>query len=133
MLQDLIPFIEKQYKVLPGVQNRAIAGLSMGGGQSMNFGLNNPEHFAWIGGFSPAPNTKRGEALLPKPELTKSNLKLLFLSCGDKDNLLNVTTCAHEFLTKEGIEHIYRILPGHYFDFKYWKNELYFFAQLVFQ
>ena len=133
LLKDLIPYIEKNYKVKPGVENRAVAGLSMGGGQSMNFGLGNPEHFAWVGAFSPAPNTKRGDALLPRPEVTKSNLKLLFLSCGDKDNLLNVTTGAHEFLTEKGIPHSYRILPNHYHDFKYWRNELYFFAQLVFK
>lgn len=132
LLKDLIPYIESNYKVKPGVENRAVAGLSMGGGQSMNFGLGNPEHFAWIGAFSPAPNTKRGDSLLPKPEVTKSNLKLLFLSCGDKDNLMNVTTGAHAFLTEKGIAHTYRILPDHYHDFKYWKNELYFFAQEIF-
>ncbi|MFD2034746.1 alpha/beta hydrolase [Belliella marina] len=132
LLKDLIPYIEKEYKVKPGVENRAIAGLSMGGGQSMNFGLGNPEHFAWIGAFSPAPNTKRGEDLLPKPEVTKSNLKLLFLSCGDKDNLMNVSNGAHDYLNSKGIAHTYRVIPDHHHNFEYWKNELYFFAQEIF-
>lgn len=132
LMVDWIPFIEKNYKVKPGAENRAVAGLSMGGGQSLNFGLNHPEDFAWIGSFSPAPNTKQGEGLLPKPEATKANLKLLFLSCGDQDNLMNVSNRTHDFLNDQGIEHVYRVIPGHYHNFEYWKNELYYFAQLIF-
>ena len=58
LLNDLIPFIEKKYLVFSDREHRAIAGLSMGGGQSLNFGLGNLDKFAWIGGFSSAPNTK---------------------------------------------------------------------------
>ena len=58
LLNDLIPFIEKKYSVFTDREHRAIAGLSMGGGQSLNFGLGNLDKFAWIGGFSSAPNTK---------------------------------------------------------------------------
>jgi len=58
LLGDLIPFIEKKYPVIKDREHRAIAGLSMGGGQSLNFGLGNLDQFAWIGGFSSAPNTK---------------------------------------------------------------------------
>ena len=58
LLNDLIPFIEKKYPVLTDKENRAIAGLSMGGGQSLNFGLGNLDKFAWVGGFSSAPNLK---------------------------------------------------------------------------
>lgn len=64
LLQDLIPFIESSYPVWTGRENRAIAGLSMGGGQSLNFGLNNLKKFAWIGAFSAAPNTKTPESYL---------------------------------------------------------------------
>src|SRR4030095_3065279 len=55
LLYDLIPFVEKRYPVLSDRDHRAIAGLSMGGGQSLNFGLGNLDKFAWIGGFSSAP------------------------------------------------------------------------------
>ena len=58
LLNDLIPFIEKNYSVIADRESRALAGLSMGGGQSLNFGLANLDVFAWIGGFSSAPNTK---------------------------------------------------------------------------
>ncbi len=58
LLNDLIPFIEKNYPVIKNRESRAIAGLSMGGGQSLNFGLGNLDTFAWVGAFSAAPNTK---------------------------------------------------------------------------
>ncbi|WP_457289223.1 alpha/beta hydrolase [Pedobacter sp. UYP24] len=57
LLDDLIPFVEQKYSALTSRENRAIAGLSMGGGQALNFGLGNLDKFAWIGGFSSAPNT----------------------------------------------------------------------------
>ena len=52
LLEDLIPFIQKHYPVYNDRKHRAIAGLSMGGGQALNFGLANLDVFAWIGGFS---------------------------------------------------------------------------------
>ena len=64
LLTDLIPFIEKTYSVKADRESRAIAGLSMGGGQSLNFGLGNLDTFAWVGGFSSAPNTKRPADLI---------------------------------------------------------------------
>jgi len=74
LLNDLIPYIEKNFSVVKDRENRAIAGLSMGGGQSLNFGLGNLDKFAWIGGFSSAPNTKTPEQLIPNPEETKKKL-----------------------------------------------------------
>jgi enterochelin esterase-like enzyme len=64
LLTDLIPFIEKTYSVKTDRESRAIAGLSMGGGQSLNFGLGNLDTFAWVGGFSSAPNTRRPADLI---------------------------------------------------------------------
>jgi enterochelin esterase-like enzyme len=58
LIGDLIPFVEAHYSVAKGRKQRALAGLSMGGGQSLNFGLANVDTFAWVGGFSSAPNTK---------------------------------------------------------------------------
>ena len=57
LLGSLIPFIEAKYSVIKDRESRALAGLSMGGGQSLNFGLGNLDTFAWVGGFSSAPNT----------------------------------------------------------------------------
>src|SRR6188472_1028907 len=74
LLNDLIPFIEKKYPVFTDREHRAIAGLSMGGGQSLNFGFGNLDKFAWIGAFSAAPNTKRPEELVPDPEAAKQKI-----------------------------------------------------------
>lgn len=132
LLKDLIPFIEKKYPVLKDKEHRAIAGLSMGGGQSLNFGLGNLDKFAWVAGFSSAPNTKAPEQLLPNPELAKKNLKLLFISCGDRDGLIYNSSRTHEYLKKNNVDHIYFIEPG-YHDFKVWKNGLYMYSQLIFK
>jgi enterochelin esterase-like enzyme len=132
LLDDLIPYIQKNYPVYIGQKFRAIAGLSMGGGQSLNFGLANLDMFAWIGGFSSAPNTKKPEQLVPDPELARQKIKLLWISCGASDGLLIYSKRTHEYLQKYHIPHIYYIEPGVH-DFKVWKNGLYMFSQLIFK
>ncbi len=133
LLNDLIPFIENKYPVIADRENRAIAGLSMGGGQSLNFGLGNLDVFAWVGGFSSAPNTKQPQELIPNPEETKEKLKLLFISCGDKDGLISFSKRTHDYLTENNIAHYYYVIPEGQHDFKVWKDSLYNFAQLLFK
>lgn len=132
LLNDLIPFIEENYSVYRDREHRAIAGLSMGGGQSLNFGLGNLDKFAWIGGFSSAPNTKKPEELVPDPEQAKKKLKLLWISCGDSDRLISFSQRTHDYLEQKNVPHIYYIEPGVH-DFKVWKNDLYMFSQLLFK
>jgi enterochelin esterase-like enzyme len=132
LLTDLIPFIEKKYAVLNDREHRAIAGLSMGGGQSLNFGLGNLDQFAWVGGFSSAPNTKKPEELLPNPEDAKKKLKLLWLSCGDDDRLISFSKRTHDYLFEHEVPHVYYVEPGVH-DFKVWKNGLYMFSQFLFK
>lgn len=132
LLNDLIPFIEKRFPVLTDREHRAIAGLSMGGGQSLNFGLGNLDKFAWVGGFSSAPNTKRPEELVPDPEAAKNKLKLLWISCGDNDGLIGFSKRTHDYLYERNVPHIYYIEPGGH-DFKVWKNGLYMFSQFLFR
>jgi enterochelin esterase-like enzyme len=132
LLNDLIPHIEKNFPVYTDREHRAIAGLSMGGGQSLNFGLGNIDKFAWIGGFSSAPNTKQPEELVPNPEEAKKELKLLWISCGDSDRLISFSKRTHDYLTEHNVPHIYYIEPGVH-DFKVWKNGLYMFSQFLFK
>ena len=132
LLDDLIPFIEKTYPTLTDRENRAIAGLSMGGGQSLNFGLGNLDKFAWVGGFSSAPNTKMPEVLVPNPEETKKKLNLLWISCGDKDNLITYGKRLHDCLLENNVPHVYYLEPGGH-DFKVWKNGLYMYSQFLFK
>jgi enterochelin esterase-like enzyme len=132
LLNDLIPYIQKHYPVYTDPEHRAIAGLSMGGGQSLNFGLGNLDKFAWIGGFSSAPNTKIPQDLIPDPEKAKQQIKLLWISCGDNDALMPFSKRTHDYLYQNNVPHIFYIEPGVH-DFKVWKNDLYMFSQLIFK
>ncbi|RJE74513.1 alpha/beta hydrolase-fold protein [Reichenbachiella sp. MSK19-1] len=131
LLNDLIPYVHKNYKVYKDREHRAVAGLSMGGGQSLNFGLGNIDQFAWVGGFSSAPNTKAPSELLPEPEKAKS-LNLLWISCGDTDGLMPFSKRTSDYLNRHKVPHIFYIEPGGH-DFKVWKNDLYKFSQLLFK
>jgi len=133
LLNDLIPYMEKNFPVKTDREGRAIAGLSMGGGQSLNFGLGNLDKFAWIGGFSSAPNTKPAKEALPDPAKGKQLIKLLWISCGDNDNLITNSKQMHDYMIANQIPHIYRIIPGGIHDFRVWKPSLYWFAQLLFK
>jgi enterochelin esterase-like enzyme len=127
---DLIPFIEKKYSVHSDPQMRAIAGLSMGGGQSLNFALGKPDKFRWVGAFSAAPNTKQPAELVPDPELAKR--QLIWISCGSEDGLIGNSKRTHDYLVEKNVPHVYYIEPGKH-DFKVWKNGLYMFSQMLFK
>ena len=132
LIDDLIPYIEANYSVRSDRESRALAGLSMGGGQALNFGLRNLDVFAYVGGFSSAPNTMPPAQLVPEPEAAAEMLKLLWVSCGDEDNLFNISEAVHEYLAENGVPHIWQIdVGGH--TFPVWKNDLYHFASLIFR
>jgi enterochelin esterase-like enzyme len=132
LLKDLIPSVESKYSVKTDRESRALAGLSMGGGQSLNFGLAHLDTFAWIGGFSSAPNTKPPEALVPDPAKATAMLKLLWISCGDKDGLINFSQRTHAYLKEKNVPHIWQVDSGMH-EFPVWKKDLYQFAQLIFR
>jgi len=131
LLDDVIPAVEARYNVFADRDHRALAGLSMGGGQALNFGLSHPDVFAWIGAFSPAPNTKRPAELLPDPAPAKE-LKLLWLSCGNKDGLINVSQSVHGYLKEHDVPHVWHA-GDHGHDASQWKPDLYYFAQKLFR
>jgi enterochelin esterase-like enzyme len=133
LLTDLIPFIEKTYSVNADRESRALAGLSMGGGQALNFGLNNLDTFAWVGGFSSAPNTKRPAELIQDPAEASMKLRLLYVACGDRDGLLRISQGVHNMLEEKKVPHLYNVIPGGRHDFKVWRSDLYHFAQLLFR
>ncbi len=132
LLKDLIPFMESHYPVKSGPENRAIAGLSMGGGQALNFGLGNLDSFAWVGGFSSAPNTRTPEKLLPNPEEAARKLKLLWISCGDQDGLINISRRTHVYFKQKNVSHIWHVDSGGH-NMSVWKNDLYLFTQRTFR
>jgi enterochelin esterase-like enzyme len=133
LLKNLIPFVEKTYPAKADRESRAIAGLSMGGGQSLNFGLANLDTFAWVGGFSSAPNTRRPADLIKDHAEAAKKLRLLYVACGDKDGLFRVSEGVHKMLDEKKVPHIWRVIPGGAHDFKVWKSDLYHFSRLIFR
>ena len=132
LLNDVIPAIEARYSVEADREHRALAGLSMGGGQSLNFGLAHLDTFAWVGGFSSAPNTKPPAQLVPDPYVAKQKLKLLWLGCGKRDGLIRVSQGVHAYLKQNDVPHVWHV-DGHGHDATEWKNNLYLFSQRVFR
>lgn len=133
LLTDLIPFVEKTYPVLSDRESRALAGLSMGGGQSLNFGLSHLDTFAWVGGFSSAPNTKKADVLVPDPSDAAKKLKLLWVSCGDKDRLMGISQGFHDTLEEKKVPHVWHVHSGGGHDFAVWKADLYHLAPRLFR
>lgn len=132
LITDVIPFIEKTYSVLPGRENRAIAGLSMGGGQTLNFGFGHTDLFSSIGAFSAAPNTRDAAKLVPDPDATRKLPLYIYISCGAKDNLLPISRRTHVYLKDNKIPHLWNVDP-HAHDPTHWRNNLYWFLQGAFK
>jgi enterochelin esterase-like enzyme len=132
LLKDVIPAIESRYSVQADREHRALAGLSMGGGQTLNFGLGHLETFAWLGAFSAAPNTKPAAQLVPDPAAAKAKLKFLMISCGNKDGLMRVSQGVHAYLKEHDVPHTWHVDDNAH-DPPHWRNSLYHFAQRIFR
>lgn len=132
LLDHLIPAIDATYSTAADRKHRAIAGLSMGGGQALNFGLAHPGTFSWVGGFSSAPNTRPPAELLADAGALRSQLGLLYLSCGSKDGLIGVSQAVHAALKQHGIPHVWHV-DDHGHDGDSWAGNLYHFAQRIFR
>ncbi len=132
LLNDVIPTIESRYSTHTDREHRALAGLSMGGGQTLNFGFGNMDKFAWIGGFSSAPNTEPPAELIPDPTAVRMHMKLIYLSCGNRDGLIRISQGVQRHLKENDVPHIWNV-DGHGHDATHWRNNLYYFAQRIFQ
>ena len=132
LLQDIIPFMEKNYSVYTDPEKRALAGLSMGGGQSLDYGLIHLDVFANVGGFSSAPNTRQAAQLLPDPEKAKKMLKVFWLSSGNRDGLISNSLQVHQYAKEHNIPHIWHV-DGNAHDMNHWKGSLYWFSQQIFK
>ena len=132
LFDDVIPTIESRYSVKTDRESRALAGLSMGGGQTLNFGLTHLDRFAWIGGFSSAPNTKPPAELVPDPAAATRQLKLLMLTCGSKDGLMDISQGLHAYLKQHGVAHVWHV-DGHAHDAAHWRSSLHGFVQRLFR
>ncbi|MGA2497094.1 MAG: alpha/beta hydrolase-fold protein [Tepidisphaeraceae bacterium] len=113
LLEDVIPFVESAYRVKPDAASRAIAGLSMGGGQSLTIGLNHLDRFAWIVGFSSSVPTSQAVAtVLNNPDATNAKIKLLWIGCGKDDFLLKRNQEFIATLKEKGIKYDWHTSDG---------------------
>ncbi|WP_083461274.1 RICIN domain-containing protein [Cellulosilyticum ruminicola] len=132
LIGSLIPYVEKNYSVYTDREHRALSGLSMGGGQTYNIGFTNLNTFAYIGGYSAAPNTKSTNVLFPdNGAKAKSDLKLLFISCGSTDSLKQFGDSVHNFCQSRQINHTYWILSGRGHDWSVWSPSLWNNLQML--
>ena len=140
LLKDIVPFVEKNYRVLPGNANRALAGLSMGGGQTLRVVANHPDQFAYVAVWSAGVNpqattefTQRNAAFLDGAAKVNQQLKLFSISCGEKDPLaFNGSKNLDELLKKSGIKHEMNISGGAH-TWINWRQYLNSFAPQLFQ
>jgi enterochelin esterase-like enzyme len=116
LLGDVLPLVEANYRTINDAQHRALAGLSMGGGQTLNIGLARLDTFTWLGAFSSA--VFRGEAderidkLLGNPQQVNSKLNLLWVGCGKQDFLFEANQKFVNLLEERNIEHTVRYTEG---------------------
>ena len=139
LLKDVMPYVEKNYRALPGAANRAIAGLSMGGGQTTRVVTTNPDQFAyvavWSAGVNPQTSAdfeKRAAAFLDNPDKVNKQIKLLSVSVGDKDFLFASSKNLAEILEKRRIKHELHISGGGH-TWINWRNYLRDYAQVLFK
>jgi enterochelin esterase-like enzyme len=133
LLTEVIPQVEKSYRVLTDRKSRAIAGLSMGGAESLYTGLNNLDRFAWVGAFSSGGLGEDYEKTFPALD-SKANaqLRLLWVACGTEDRLIDTHRKFRAWLKSKGIEHTDIETPGAH-TWMVWRRNLADFASLLFQ
>jgi enterochelin esterase-like enzyme len=132
LLKDLLPYLEANYSVKTGPENRAISGLSMGGGQAIRIGLKNLNTFAWVGGFSSALGFGGGSPISLIQDGDAKKIRLLWVSCGDEDTLLKSNEAFHKALEEKQVPHLWHLEPGAH-TFTVWRNDLYLIAQRLFR
>jgi len=127
---DLMPFINDNYPVPNERSKRAIAGLSMGGMESLHIGIRMPEIFGYIGAFSSAPGLPLTAAQMKLPDEYKNNT-FIMICCGLQDSLLSYSQTYNQSLVDNGVKTTYYTIHGGH-DFSVWKNGLYHFAKGIF-
>ena len=133
LLTEVMPQVETEYRITKDRNARAIAGLSMGGSESLLTGLNNLDKFSWIGAFSsggiPEDFAKDFPALDAK---SNQQIHLLWIACGTEDHLITINRSLKEWLKTQGVNHADIETPGMH-TWMVWRRNLAYFAQLIFR
>lgn len=113
LFEDALPLVESCYRIEKGPAHRAIAGLSMGGNQSLVTGLTHPDQFAWVAGMSSAIRDRTLlDTLIANPEKANHDFRLIWIGCGKDDFLLNDNRALDQLLTEKKITHTLRETEG---------------------
>ncbi|HTS16469.1 MAG TPA: alpha/beta hydrolase-fold protein [Verrucomicrobiae bacterium] len=134
LYQEIMPMVERDYRVSTARTSRAIAGLSMGGEQSLVFGLNAPDRFAWVGAFSSGGLGKM-DFEQRFPDLNRGagrRFRLIWLACGTEDKLLASNRGFEQWLQTKGVTHQWLETPGAH-SFVVWRRYLAEFVPHLFQ
>jgi enterochelin esterase family protein len=133
LLKEVIPQVEKAYRVKADPESRAVAGLSMGGCQSLFIGLNAPDRFGWIGAFSSGGLDEDFDKAHPSVnEGINTRLQLLWIGCGTEDWLIGANRKLIDWLNSKGVKLTWVETPGAH-SFTLWRRYLAEFAPLLFQ
>lgn len=128
LFTEVMPFIERSYQVRGDRESRAIAGLSMGGAESLFVGLNTLDRFAWIGAFSSGGLPEDFDATFAQLDARANDrLRLLWVACGTDDRLIDVNRRLHAWLLAKGVQHTMVETPGAH-TWMVWRRNL---AQLL--
>jgi enterochelin esterase-like enzyme len=130
LLKDIVPYVEAHYPVQADREHRAIAGLSMGAGQSLRIGLKHLDTFTWVGAFSGGGGSAAD--LITDPAAATKKLRLLWVSCGDQDRFMNASKSFHAALEEKKVPHVWHVDSGGH-TWPVWKNDLYLVAPLLFR
>ncbi len=133
LIPELIPYIEANFSAATEQPNRAIAGLSMGGGITFNVGFPNVNTFAHIGPFSAAPNTKTPTQTIRDAAAVKQMVRTIMITCGGADGLITNSQNYDDYLDQQTITHEFLVDPGQGHTTTVWKRSLYHFAQRIFK
>jgi enterochelin esterase family protein len=136
VVKDLIPFIDGSFRTLADREHRAIAGLSMGGGQAMRTGLGHLDLFAWVGTFSGALRDFHIESsyggVFRDAAAANRQLRLLWIGCGTEDRLIQSAREIHQLLTQQQVQHVWYEIPGAH-EWQVWRKHLDDFAPRLFR
>ena len=133
LLAEVIPSVEKTYRVAKDRQSRAIAGLSMGGAESLTTGLNALDRFAWIGAFSSGGLGEDFTAAFPSLDAkANAQIRLLWIACGTEDGLIASNRKFREWLASRDVRHVDIETPGAH-TWMVWRRNLAAFAPLIFR
>ena len=134
LLKDMIPFMESHYSVYADREHRAIAGLSMGGGESLHLRPDPPRGVCVCWRLLFRAQLANARFAGPGPGQGRQMLKLLWISGGAHDGLLTYSQRTHAYLKEHNVPHVYNVdqVPGTH-DFATWNNNLYLFAQRLFR